>query len=69
MPDRDPAYVDTLARQLRTRHPGLASAIEDELARLRQSLALVARFINNPNVPLDVRQGLARDLNLPTPEK
>ncbi|WP_330328253.1 hypothetical protein [Streptomyces pseudovenezuelae] len=67
MPDRDPAYVDTLASQLRTRNPGLARAIEDDLARLRQSLAIVTRFIHNPNVALDVRQGLARDLNLPEP--
>ncbi|MFF7527294.1 hypothetical protein [Streptomyces pseudovenezuelae] len=69
MADHAPAYVGTLASQLSDRNPDLARAVEDDLARLRQSLAIVARFINNPAVALDIRQGLARDLNLPAPEK
>jgi hypothetical protein len=66
MADRDPAYVAGLATQLRTRHPGLTSA-ENELQTFRTFKTTVARFINNPAIALDVRQGLARDLRLPEP--
>ena len=69
MPDHTPGYVGTLASQLGERNPSLARAVEDDLARLRQALAIVARFVNNPAIALDIRQGLARDLNLPAPEK
>lgn len=68
MPDHDPAYVATLASQLRRKHPDLVAA-EQELQKFRGFKTTVARFINNPNIALDIRQGLARDLQLPTPEK
>lgn len=64
----DPAYVTVLANQLQRRHPDLAVA-EQELQQFRGFKAIVARFINNPTIALDIRQGLARDLQLPAPEK
>lgn len=62
-------YVATLATQLRTRRPDLLDIAEDELKTLRGFKATVARFINNEAIALDIRQNLARDLQLPTPEK
>ncbi|MGW4270800.1 hypothetical protein ACWEGQ_00180 [Streptomyces seoulensis] len=67
MPDTDPGYVDTLAGQLRTRHPDLLKAAENELQALRGRLATVTRFIHNPAIAHDIRASLARDLGLPEP--
>jgi len=55
------AYVGRLANELR--------AAEDELQTLRPLKATVTRFLNNPLIALDIRQNLARDLQLPAPEK
>jgi len=68
MADHDPAYVAVLATQLQHRHPALTAA-ETELQQFRGFKAIVARFINNQSIALDIRQGLAHDLQLPTPEK
>lgn len=68
MPEHTSGYVDTLASQLRAR-PDLLAAAETELQQLRRHMQTIARFINNEATPLDVRQGLARDLHLPIPEK
>jgi len=57
----DAAYVATLAGQLRT--------AEDDLQELRGFKTTVARFLRNPDVALDIRQNLAAQLHLPTPEK
>jgi plasmid stability protein len=62
-------YVDGLATQLRCRHAVLLHSTEDELQKLRGQLHTVARFISNQAIALDIRQGLAQDLHLPTPEK
>ncbi|MFD1278061.1 hypothetical protein [Streptomyces kaempferi] len=67
MPDASPSYVTGLAAELRTRRPDLLDAAENELKELRIRLATIARFINTPTTPLDIRQGLARDLHLPEP--
>ena len=67
MPETD-AYTATLAGQLVARHPDLVAA-EKELQTFRTFKTTVARFIRNPAIPLDVRQGLAADLQLPAPEK
>jgi hypothetical protein len=64
----DPAYVTDLAGQLATRHPDLIAA-EKELQTFRTFKTTVARFISNPAIALDIREGLARDLHLPAPEK
>jgi hypothetical protein len=61
MRDHDPAYVATLARQLR--------GAEDELQELRSFKTTVTTHLRNTSIALDIRQGLARDLRLPTPEK
>lgn len=63
----DPAYVDTLAHQLRVHHPDLLRAAEDELAEDRRFKATVAAFINNPAIARDIRVNLASDLGLPEP--
>lgn len=63
----DAAYVDHLADQLTTRRPDVLRAAEDELQAIRAFKATVARFINNPNIALDIRQDLAADLHLPIP--
>ena len=68
MPDQD-AYVATLAGEFRTRRPDLLNVAEDELQVLRNSMRKVAAFLQNTAVPLDVRQNLAADLQLPAPEK
>lgn len=65
----DPAYVATLAGQLRTTRPDIVRAAEDELQRLRQVLGTVARFVNNPAYDHTARAALANDLDLPAPEK
>ena len=69
MPEHNPGYVAALAGQLRGRHPDLLAVAETELQQLRGRMQTIARFINNQSIPLDVRQNLARDLHLPTPEK
>jgi hypothetical protein len=63
----DQAYVDTLAGQLCTRHTALVRNLEDEMKDARIFKATVARFVNNPAIALDIRQGLARDLGIPEP--
>lgn len=63
----DTGYVAALATELRTRRPDLLALAENELQKLRGHMQTVARFICNPAVPLDIRQGLARDLHLPEP--
>jgi len=67
MTERPPSYVATLTHDLRTQRPDLLRAAEDELQHLRHALRTVTRFINNPHIALDIRQGLARDLHLPEP--
>jgi hypothetical protein len=67
MADHDPGYVADLATELRTRHPDLLAIAEDELKAFRGFKAIVARFIHNPAIALDIRQNLARDLGLPAP--
>lgn len=57
----EPAYVGQLANELRT--------AETELQTFRTFKTTLATFINNPNIALDIRQNLARDLNLPTPDR
>ncbi|MFK0288292.1 hypothetical protein ACIQVL_48645 [Streptomyces sp. NPDC090499] len=68
MADHTPGYVDHLATQLRDR-PDLLRLAENELQELRGLKATVARFIHNPAIALDIRQNLAQELHLPTPEK
>lgn len=68
MAEPTPAYVAGLADELYQRYPDLLSA-EKDLAVLRGRLALVTRFIHNPIIALDIRQGLARDLHLPEPTR
>ncbi|MFF7476607.1 hypothetical protein [Streptomyces sp. NPDC008092] len=69
MTEHTPGYIDALAGQLRGRRPDLLALAETELQQLRGRMQTIARFINNQTIPLDVRQGLAQDLHLPTPEK
>lgn len=57
----DVAYVGSLAAEL--------TRAEDDLQELRGFKSIVARFLNNQAVALDVRQHLAADLHLPAPEK
>lgn len=66
MPEQ--TYVDQLAGELAKRHPSLLSA-EQDLAILRGRLAIVTRFIHNPIHDRAAREALARDLQLPAPEK
>jgi len=61
MPEHTPGYIATLASELRT--------AEDELQTFRSFKTTVARFLHNPTIALDIRQGLARDLQLPTPDR
>jgi ribosomal protein L29 len=68
VPDHTPGYVAGLATQLRTRHPDLLQLAEDELSLLRGRMQTIARFLHNPAIALDIRQNLAQDLHLPTPE-
>lgn len=57
----DAAYVNQLAGQLR--------GAEDELQELRGFKTAVTSFLHDPRIALDIRQNLAADLHLPTPEK
>ena len=52
----DAAYVNKLATELR--------GAEDELQELRGFKTAVTNFLRNPAIALDIRQNLARDLNL-----
>jgi len=65
--DHDPGYIRDLAGQLATRRPDLLAVAENELQACRGFKSIVARFLNNPAIALDIRQGLARDLGLPEP--
>ena len=56
MPEHTPGYVAALAGQLR--------GAEDELQELRGFKNAVTNFLRNPAIALDIRQNLARDLNL-----
>ena len=69
MGDQDTGYVQALAGELSTTRPDLLDLAEDELRVLRTFKAAVARFIHNEAIALDIRQGLARDLNLPQPTR
>jgi hypothetical protein len=69
MPETEQAYVDTLARQLRCNHAAVITSLEDDLAEHRGRMQTITRFIHNEALPLDVRQGLARDLRLPEPAR
>ena len=68
MAEHTPGYAATLAHQL-ARRPDALDAAEDDLAILRGRIAIVTRFLHNPNIPLDIRRTLARDLQLPTPDR
>ncbi|NUQ95820.1 MAG: hypothetical protein HOY79_04425 [Streptomyces sp.] len=57
----EPTYVGSLAKEL--------LAAEKELQTYRGFKTTVADFINNPNIALDIRQNLARDLRLPEPSR
>lgn len=65
----DPGYVDTLAGQLRCRHAVLLDSTEDDLAELRGRMQTIVQFLRNQAIALDIRQGLARDLRLPEPDR
>jgi hypothetical protein len=67
MADSDQAYADTLTTQLTQKRPDALRTAEDELQKLRRSMATIAHFIQNQAIALDIRQGLARDLQLPEP--
>jgi hypothetical protein len=67
--DQDTGYVAILAEQLCTRHTALIASIEDDLASHRQRLAVVVRFLHNEAIAHDIRQNLARDLQLPAPSR
>ena len=69
MADTDQAYAAELAGQLRCRHQVLLDSTENDLAELRGRMQTIARFLRNQAIALDIRQNLARDLHLPTPEK
>lgn len=69
MSDHTPGYVDHLAGQLRDHRPAALNAAENELRACRLFKAIVARFLHNQAVALDIRQNLARDLNLPEPTR
>ncbi|MFF9287574.1 hypothetical protein [Streptomyces griseosporeus] len=69
MADTDQAYVDTLASQLCAAHQAIVDNLEDDLAEHRGRMAIIARFINNEAIALDIRQGLAQDLRLPAPAR
>ncbi|MGW3383290.1 hypothetical protein ACWDCO_24280 [Streptomyces albogriseolus] len=68
MADHDPAYVDTLARELCTHHSDLLSA-ENDLALLRGRIAIVTTFIHNPAYDDTARRALAQALGLPEPTR
>lgn len=68
MADQDTGYVQALAGELCTHHADLLSA-ENDLGNHRRRLAIVVRFLHNEAIALDIRQGLARDLNLPQPTR
>jgi hypothetical protein len=68
MDEHAPGYVAGLTTQLCER-PDLLRIAEDELQELRGSMRKISGFLNNPTIPLDIRQGLARDLQLPTPDR
>jgi hypothetical protein len=65
----EPDYVADLATQLVTRRPDLLEQAENELSLLRGRMQTIARFLHNPAIALDIRQGLARDLHLPEPHR
>jgi hypothetical protein len=65
MPEQ--TYIDQLAGQLRCNHAAVITNLEDDLAEHRGRIAVVTRFLHNPAIALDIRQGLARDLQLPEP--
>jgi len=67
MPEQ--TYVDQLVRELRAQRPDVMRAAEDELKRLRIAMRKVADFLHNQAIALDVRQNLARDLQLPVPKR
>ncbi|MFE4915886.1 hypothetical protein ACFRCX_30755 [Streptomyces sp. NPDC056652] len=48
-------------------HPDPLTTAENELARLRQLIARVATWINNPNHDPTARHHLAQHIGLPTP--
>lgn len=62
----DSEYLAGLATQLRTA-PAVTQATEDDLARMRQAMTLVAAFINNPAYDLAARTALATTTGLPAP--
>ena len=69
MADTDQAYTAKLASQLRCRHQVLLDSTENDLAELRGRMQTIARFLRNQAIALDIRQGLARDLHLPQPDR
>lgn len=62
----DGEYLAGLATQLRTA-PAITRATEDDLARMRHAMTLVAAFINNPAYDLAARTALATTTGLPEP--
>lgn len=69
MREADQAYAAGLATQLVTRRPDALRTAEDELQKLRGHMHTIARFLGNQAVALDIRQSLARDLQLPEPKR
>jgi hypothetical protein len=69
MREADQAYAEGLATDLRHRRPDALRTAEDELQKLRGHMHTIARFISNQTIALDIRQGLARDLHLPEPNR
>ncbi|MEZ7005612.1 hypothetical protein [Streptomyces sp. AD55] len=65
----DPAYVDTLASQLRCRHASLLATAEDDLAVLRARIAIVADWIHEDIWDDTARRALAQRLGLPEPRQ
>ena len=63
----DPAYVASLATELRQRRPDLLANAENDLALLRSRLALVTTFIHDPTHDHTARAALAQALGLPAP--
>lgn len=62
----DDEYLTGLATELR-HTPAVTQATEDDLARMRNVMARVATFINNPAHDLNTRTALANHLGLPGP--
>lgn len=60
-------YVADLATELLQTRPDVLRAAEDELQRLRLTLATIAAFINNPAYDTTARHALALALHLPDP--